>query len=264
MKTARAIGLSAVAAALVLSGCSTATDGRAQQDTSTTSAAVCPSGTVQTKIGKCDPVSDTTTTSPSATTNANPSPALPSVSACDGTKCDLSTSDDETDRLVAQSLDDVAAMWKNLNVYPSLHLYKNGAADCPSPRKVGVDGKPANATAWTCVLTNSGGWNPENIQTLAAKYGATLSDAVRSIVAHEIGHIVLDGWNTSGDDVTTKELRADCLAAGYSRWTMTTGKSSMGQLPLERMKNVLHGSRRAAALDAGFTGTPKTCTEYTP
>ncbi|MCB1258710.1 MAG: hypothetical protein KDB26_16475, partial [Microthrixaceae bacterium] len=259
MKRNRALGVSLAAAVLVLTGCtSTAVDGRAQDDNVSTSAAgTCPSGYVLTKIGKCAPVDEaqptpTTTTSPSPTPNANPSPAAePDVSACDGTQCDLANSDDEINRLVAESLDDVANMWKILKVYPSLHLFKGGAVDCPSPRR-------DDATAWTCVDTRTGGWNPDMIRARAAKYGATLSDAVRSIMAHEIAHVVLDGWGTSGDDVTTKELRADCLAAGYSRWTMTTDKSAMGHLPLENMKSVLHGSRRAAALDAGYNGTPTT------
>jgi hypothetical protein len=256
MKTVRALGLSAVAASLILSGCSTATDGRAQQDTATTSTSVtCPDGTVLTKIGKCDSV--TTTTSPSPTPNANPTAAAPDVSACDGTRCDLSTSDDEVDRLVSEALDDVAAMWSNLNVPVTLHLYKGGAVDCPTPRR-------ADATSWTCVSTHSGGWSSTALRSWAAEYGATLEDTVRSIIAHEVAHIVLDGAGTSGDDLTTKELRADCLSGGYSNWTMTSGKSSMGQLPLERIKNVLHGSRRAAAVEAGYNGTAKTCGEYTP
>ena len=255
MKTARALGLSAVATSLVLSGCSTATEGRAQHDTSTTTtSAVCPSGTVLTKIGKCAP---TTTTSPPAAPNANPSPVLPSVSACDGTKCDLTTSDDEVDRLVSESLTDVAAMWKRLNVDVTLHLYKDGAVDCPHGRE-----ESAPATAWTCVSTHSGGWNPTAMHARSAERGAPIEDTVRSIVAHEVAHVVLDGWNAAGDDLMTKEVRADCLAAGYSRWTMTTGKSSMGQLPLERMKNVLYGSKSAKAMDAGYNGTPQTCASW--
>ncbi len=258
MKTVRALGLSAVAASLVLSGCSTETGGRAQQEASTTTTSVvCPSGTVMSKIGKC--VDAAVTTSPSAAPNANPSPVLPSVSACDGTQCDLSTSDDEIDRLVAQSLDDVAVMWKRLNVDVTLHLYKDGAVDCPHGRE-----ESAPATAWTCVSTHSGGWNPTAMHARSAERGAPIEDTVRSIVAHEVAHVVLDGWNAAGDDLMTKEVRADCLAAGYSRWTMTTDKSSMGQLPLERMKNVLYGSKSAKAMDAGYNGTPRTCTEYTP
>ena len=261
MKTVRALGLSAVAAALILSGCSTATDGRAQDDSVSASAAgTCPSGYVLTKIGKCAPVdaaTPTTTTSPTAAPNANPSPALPSVSACDGTQCDLTTSDDEVDRLVAESLADVNTMWSNLNVPVTLHLYKGGAPDCPTPRR-------GDATSWTCVSTHSGGWSSTALRSWAAEYGATLEDTVRSIIAHEVAHIVLDGAGTSGDDLTTKELRADCLSGGYSNWTMTSGKSSMGQLPLERIKNVLHGSRRAAAVETGYNGTAKTCGEYTP
>lgn len=254
MKLSRALGLSAVAAALVLSGCSTATEGRAQQDTATTSTSVtCPDGTVLTKIGKCDSV--TTTTSPSPTPNANPIPALPSVSACDGDNCNLAASNDEIDRLVAESLDDVAHMWRNLKVYPTLHLFKNGAVDCPS-------GREEDASAWTCVLTNSGGWNPAEMRSVSAKRGATIEDTVRSIIAHEVAHVVLDGWNSSGDDLMTKEVRADCLAAGYSRWTMTTSDSAMGELPLERMKNVLYGSKSAKAMQAGYDGTPQTCASW--
>lgn len=254
MKLSRALGLSAVAATLVLGGCSTAEPPRVQ-DTTTTTSAVCPSGTVLTKIGKCDPV--TTTTSPSPTPNANPTAPLPSVSACDGAQCDLTNSDDEVDRLVAESLADVNTMWSNLNVPVTLHLYKGGAVDCPTPRR-------ADATSWTCVSTHSGGWSSTALRSWAAEYGATLEDTVRGIIAHEVAHIVLDGAGTSGDDLTTKELRADCLSGGYSNWTMTSGKSSMGQLPLERIKNVLHGSRRAAAVEAGYNGTAKTCGEYTP
>lgn len=263
MKLNRALGVSFTAAALVLTGCtSTAVDGRAQDDSvSTNAAGECPSGYVLTKIGKCAPADAAaptpTTTSQSAAPNANPSPAVPDVSACDGTQCNLTTSDDEIDRLVAESLADVADMWKRMNIPVTLHLYKNGAADCPSPRR-------DDATSWTCVKAHSGGWNPAAMRSWAVEYGATLSDAVRSIMAHEIAHVVLDGWGTSGDDVTTKELRADCLAGGYSNWTMTTDQSALGQLPLATMKNVLHGSRRAAAIEVGYNGTAKKCSEYTP
>lgn len=257
MKTARVLGISAVAAALALSGCSTATPPRAQETSTTTTSVVCPSGTVLTRIGKCDPVSETTTTSPTAAPNANPTATLPSVSACDGAKCDLSTSDDEIDRLVAESLADVSQMWKNLNVSPTLHLYKNGAVDCPHGRE-----ESAPATAWTCVSTHSGGWNPTAMRARSAERGATIEDTVRSIIAHEVAHVVLDGWNSAGDDLMTKEVRADCLAAGYSRWTMTTSDSAMGELPLERMKNVLYGSKSAKAMDAGYNGTPGTCASW--
>lgn len=255
MKTARVLGISAVAASLILSGCSTATPPRAQ-DTTTTTSVTCPDGTVLSKIGKCVDAAPTTT-SPSPTPNANPTATLPSVSACDGTQCDLSASNDEIDRLVAESLDDVAHMWRNLKVYPTLHLFKNGAVDCPS-------GREKDASAWTCVLTNSGGWNPAEMRLVSAKRGATIEDTVRSIIAHEVAHVVLDSWNAAGDDLMTKEVRADCLAAGYSRWTMTTGKSSMGELPLERMKNVLYGSKSAKAMQAGYDGTPGTCASWTP
>ena len=258
MKTVRALGLSAVVAALVLSGCSTATEGRAQQDTTaTTSTAVtCPDGTVLTKIGKCDPAM-TTTTSPSASPNANPIPAAPDVSACDGTQCDLTTSDDEVDRLVSEALDDVAHMWKLMNVDVHLHLYKGGAVDCPTPRR-------ADATAWTCVMTNSGGWSPAEMRRWATDHGTSLEDTVRAIVAHEIGHIVIDGFGASSDDMVTDETRADCLAGGYSNWTMTTSDSAMGQLSLDTTKRVLKGPRRNAAIEAGYNGTAKTCAEYTP
>lgn len=257
MKTARALVISAVAATLVVSGCSTATEGRAQQDTAATSTAVtCPSGTVLTKIGKCDPAT-TTTTSPSASPNANPIPTAPDVSACDGDNCSLETSDDEISRLVAESIADVAAMWKIMGVDVSLHLFKGGAADCPTPRR-------ADATAWTCVASHSGGWNPTEMLSRSAKRGATIEDTVRSIIAHEVAHVVLAGGNAASGDLMTDEIRADCLAAGYSNWTMTTDQSSLGQLPLERMKNVLYGSKSAKAMDAGYHGTAKTCGEYTP
>ncbi|WP_163742342.1 hypothetical protein [Mycolicibacterium fallax] len=158
---------------------------------------------------------------------------------------------------MSESIVDVANMWKNLNVNPNLHLYKNGAADCPHGRDV-------SATAWTCVSTHTGGWNPALLRSWAVERGATLSDTIRATIAHEVAHVVLDGWNSAGDDLMTKEVRADCLAAGYSRWTMTTSDSAMGQLPLERMKNVLYGSKSAKAMDAGYTGTPKTCASWTP
>ena len=232
MKTARVLGISAVAASLILSGCSTATDGRAQE-------------------------TSTTTTSPTAAPNANPLPTTPDVLACDGTQCDLANSDDEINRLVAESLADVAAMWKSLNVDVSLHLFKGGAVDCPTPRR-------ADATAWTCVSTHSGGWNPTEMLSRSAKRGATIEDTVRSIIAHEVAHVVLAGGNAASGDLMTDEIRADCLAAGYSNWTMTTDQSSLGQLPLDRMKNVLYGSKSAKAMDAGYTGTPKTCASWTP
>lgn len=262
MKLNRALGLSAVAASLVLSGCTTATDGRAQDDSiSTNAAGTCPSGYVLTKIGKCAPVDETqptpTTTSPTAAPNADPIPASePDVSACDGTKCSFGAGDDEVDGLVSESLDDVTVMWANLNVHYTLHMYKGGIGECR--------GNSPTATAWTCVYTNRGGWDAADIRARAAKYGATLSDTVRSIIAHEVGHIVLYGWDGEHADGKITELRADCLAAGYSRWTMTTSDSSMGQLPMETMQNVLHGSQRAAAIAAGYNGTPKTCVEYTP
>lgn len=41
-----------------------------------------------------------------------------------------------------------------------------------------------------------------------------------------------------------------------------TNDSSMGRLPLERMKNVLYGANAGRTQDAGYYGTPKTCTEY--
>lgn len=259
MKTARALAISAVAASLILSGCSTETGGRAQQDntTTTTTSAVCPSGTVLSKIGKCVDAAPTTT-SPSAAPNANPTATLPSVSACDGTQCDLTTSDDEVDRLVAKSLTDVNRMWKSLNVDVSLHLYKDGAADCPSPRR-------DDATAWTCVLTHSGGWNPAEMRAWATDHGTSLEDTVRATIAHEIGHVVLDGWGTAGDDLVTKETRADCLAGGYAKWTtLDPNNSAMGQLTLDTMKRVFKGPHRNAAVEAGFTGTPKTCASWTP
>ncbi|MCB1258652.1 MAG: hypothetical protein KDB26_16185, partial [Microthrixaceae bacterium] len=209
MKTVRAIGLSAVAAALVLSGCSTATPPRAQETSTTTTSATCPSGTVLTKIGKCDPVdgTTTTTTSPSAAPNANPTAALPSVSACDGTQCDLTNSDDEIDRLVAESLADVNKMWASSNVSVTLHLYKDGAPDCQS-------GRIASATAWTCVDTRTGGWNPALLRTWAANHDATLEDTVRATIAHEVGHVIIDSFGASTDDMVTDETRADCMAAG--------------------------------------------------
>ncbi|MCB1258545.1 MAG: hypothetical protein KDB26_15650, partial [Microthrixaceae bacterium] len=143
MKTARALAISAVAATLVLGGCSTATEGRAQQDNGVTSTAVtCPDGTVLTKIGKCDPATPTTT-SPSPTPNANPLPTAPDVSACDGTQCDLTTSDDEVDRLVAESLADVNKMWATSNVSLTVHLYKDGTVGCQTDSET--------ATAWVCV-----------------------------------------------------------------------------------------------------------------
>lgn len=257
MKLSRALGLSAAAASLILSGCSTATEGRAQQDTATTSTAVvCPSGTVLTKIGKCD--SATTTTSPTAAPNANPTATLPSVSACDGTQCDLSTSDDEVDRLVSEALDDVTGMWAKNDVNLTLHMYKNGIGTCDG------DNDPS-AAAWVCIESHRGGWNSAVIRDTAAKRGATLSDTVRSIVSHEVGHVVLGVFNADRDDLMTDELRADCMGGGYSRWTMLDpANSAMGQLTLERTQNVLYGSKSVKAVAAGYHGTPSTCTEYTP
>lgn len=256
MKTARALAISAVGATLVLGGCSTAEPPRAQ-DTTTTTSATCPSGTVLTKIGKCVDAAPTTT-SPTAAPNANPSGAAGDVLACDGTQCDLTTSNDEVDRLVAVSLEDVNSMWEASNVSLTVHLYKDGTVGCD------VTDDPT-ATAWVCVNTHQGGWSPTTIRARAAKQGASLEDTVRSILAHEVGHIVIAKFNATSTDLMTNELRADCMAGGYAKWTMRDpNNSSMGQLPLATMKNVLYGSKSAKALDAGYHGTPTTCTEYTP
>ena len=262
MKTARVLGILAVAAALVLSGCSTATEGRAQDDSiSTNVVGECPSGYILTKIGKCAPAdatqpTPTTTTSPAAP-NANPIPASePDVSACDGTQCDLSTSDDEVDRLVAESLTDVAAMWDRLNVDVTLHLYKDGTVGCQTDSET--------ATAWVCVKSRVGGWNPAEMRKWATDHGTSLEDTIRATVAHEVGHIVIEKFGATSPDMVTNETRADCMAGGYAKWTMTTSDSAMGQLSLDTTKRVLKGPRRNAAVEAGFTGTPKTCVEYTP
>ena len=252
MNLSRALRLSAVAATLVLGGCSTATDGRAQQETSTTTSVTCPSGYVLTKIGKC--VDAATTTSPSPTPNANAT--LPSASACDGTKCDLATSDDEVDRLVAESLDDVNKMWATSNVSLTVHLYKDGTVGCQTDSET--------ATAWVCVKSKVGGWNPAEMRTWAADHGTSLEDTIRATVAHEVGHIVIEKFGATSPDMVTNETRADCMAGGYAKWTMTTSDSAMGQLSLDTTKRVLKGPRRNAAVEAGFTGTPTTCTEYTP
>lgn len=258
MKTARALAISAVGATLVLGGCSTAEPPRVQETLTTTTSATCPSGTVLTKIGKCDPVdgTTTTTTSPSAAPNANAT--LPQVSACDGAQCDLTNSDDEIDRLVAESLADVSHMWEVSNAPVTLHMYKDGIDGCD------VTDDPT-ATAWTCVNTHLGGWSPAAIRARAAKQGVTLEETVRSVIAHEVGHIVIAKFGATSTDFVTNETRADCMAGGYAKWTMRDPSSSaMGQLPLSTMKSVLSGPRRAAALDAGYNGTPRTCTEYTP
>ena len=253
MNIARSIGIAALAATFALTGCSTAVDGAAQGASTET---VCPDGYILTKIGKCVDATTTTTTSPTAAPNANPTTELPSVSACDGTQCDLTASDDEIDRLVSEALDDVTAMWANLNVTYTLHMYKDGIVGCD------VNDDP-NATGWVCAKQGVGGWNPTAMRTWASDRGASLEDTVRATIAHEVGHIVTELFGATHPDLMTNELRADCMAAGYSRWTVTTTDSAMEPLPLSRMKNVLYGSESARALDAGYTGTPRTCTEYT-
>lgn len=252
MSLARALGVSAITATVLVSGCTSTVEGRATDD-----GKGCKISRV---TGLCyDPseVGIPTATSPAPTPQSNPTPAGTGVKACDGDKCAFSAGDDEVSRLVSESLLDVAHMWSNLKVPITVTLFKDGTAGCD------VNDDPS-ATAWVCAEQHLGGWSPAAMRAQAQKRGASIEEVVRSVMAHEMGHMAAAKFGVSSDDFVTNELRADCFAAGYSRWTMKTTDSAMGQLPVETMKRVLAGPRRNAAIDAGYNGTPKTCSEYTP
>ena len=253
MKLTRTLGISVAAAAVLVSGCTSTVEGRAQDD-----GKGCKISRVTMQCYDPSEIDPAATTSPAPTPQSNPIPAgTDGVKACDGSKCTFTAADDEISRLVSESLTDVAHMWSNLNVLITLTMYKGGIGKCDG------DGDET-ATAWVCPSTQRGGWSPAAVRNRAAEKGTTISDTVRSIVAHEMGHMAAAKFGVSSDDFVTNELRADCFAAGYSRWTMKTTDSAMGQLPVETMKRVLAGPRRNAAIDAGYNGTPKTCSEYTP
>ncbi|MCB1257303.1 MAG: hypothetical protein KDB26_09375 [Microthrixaceae bacterium] len=254
MKPVRALGVAAVTVCLTLAGCTSAVDGVAQQDSGT--GIVCDEGYELSQIGKCVLADEVTLTAP--TPVAQPVPAEPSVGACDGLNCDLSVSNDEVDRLIAKSLDDVTVMWAANGVDVTLHMFKNGIGTCDG------DGSDS-AAAWVCPSSKRGGWSPSVLRSWAVERGATLEDTVRATIAHEVGHMVLHIYNADSDDLDTDELRADCMGGGYAKWTMLDpANSAMGQLTLERAQNVLYGSKSGKAVAAGYHGTPSTCTEYTP
>jgi len=148
-------------------------------------------------------------------------------------------------------------MWARINVPVSVEMYKGGIGNCDG------DGD-ATATAWVCSSTGRGGWNPIALRARSVKENVALDATVRSVMAHEVGHLVVAKYGATSKDFVTNELRADCLAAGYSRWTTTTPYSAMGELPLHEMKRALPGDRRNAAVQAGYDGNPQKCLEYTP
>ena len=213
MNIARSIGIAALAATFALTGCSTAVDGAAQGASTET---VCPDGYILTKIGKCVDATTTTTTSPTAAPNANPTTELPSVSACDGTQCDLTASDDEIDRLVSEALDDVTAMWANLNVTYTLHMYKDGIVGCD------VNDDP-NATGWVCAKQGVGGWNPTAMRTWASDRGASLEEPFE--IDQRLVELAPSG---PGDQVGIADARAvelfDRQPAGIVQFVEQAGK----------------------------------------
>ena len=248
MKPARALTLSAVVAAVLVTGCSTVVDGRAMDD---------GKGCLLSPTGLCirpDDIPTPTTTTTTATPQRNETPQG-GVRVCDGDDCDLSDSPDEVSRLVSESLADVDTMWARINIPVSVEMYRGGIGNC--------DGNEDDAAAWVCLSTKRGGWNPDVLRAHAAKKGATLEDTVRVIMAHEIGHLVVDQYDATSMDFVIDELRADCMAGGYARLTQS-GTSSMGALSVETTARVLSGDRRTAAVQAGYDGNPQKCLEYTP
>ncbi|MCB1258671.1 MAG: hypothetical protein KDB26_16280 [Microthrixaceae bacterium] len=251
MKLTRALGLSAIAATVLVSGCtSTVVEGRAVDD------------------GKGCKISRVTmqcidgletgveTTSPTAAPRVNPSSVPGGVQACDGSQCSFSAGDDEVSLLVSESLTDVWNMWNSIGAGFELTMYKNGIGNC--------DGNSPSAAAWVCPSTSRGGWSPAVLRSWAEKRGATLRDTVRATVAHEAGHMVLEKYNNDSDDLMTNELRADCMAGIYSKWSVNTEYSAMGELPLSVMQRVLYGSKSKKAIETGFYKDIKDCAEYTP